>query len=97
MLFLNHNEVVFFLHYIINYLKAKTISSFLNIAKYILAEFSRNQSLIFIGRTDAEAEAPILWPCDVKSQLIRKDQDVGKDCRQEEKGMTEDDMVGWHH
>ena len=65
------------LHY--KFLKAETISSFLNIAKYILAEFSRNQSLIFIGRTDAEAEAPILWPCDVKNQLIRKNQDVGKD------------------
>ena len=54
-----------------------------------------NQSWIFIGRT--EAEAPILWPPDVKSQLIRKDPDAGKDWRQEEKGMTEDKMVGWHH
>ena len=52
---------------------------------------------IFIGRTDAEAEAPMLWPSDVKSQLIRKDPDAGKDWRQEEKGMTEDEMVGWHH
>ena len=54
------------------------------------------------GRTDAEAEAPILWPTDVKSQLIRKDpngkdKDAGKDSRQEEKGMTEDETVGWHH
>ena len=56
-----------------------------------------NQSWIFIGRTDAEAEAPILWPSDEKSQLIRKDPDAGKDWRQEEKGMTEDEMVGWHH
>ena len=56
-----------------------------------------NQSWIFIGRTDAEAEAPILWPPDVKSRLIRKDPDAGKDRRQEEKGMTEDEMVGWHH
>ena len=55
------------------------------------------QSLIFIGRTDAEAEAPILWPTDGKSQLIRKDPDAGKDWRQEEKEMTEDEMVGWHH
>ena len=45
----------------------------------------------------AEAETPILWPPDVKSQLIRKDHDAGKDWRQEEKGMTEDKMVGWHH
>ena len=51
---------------------------------------------IFIGRTDAEAEAPILWPPDVKSWLIRKDPDAGKDWRQEEKG-TEDNMVEWHH
>ena len=52
---------------------------------------------IFIGRTDAEAEAPVLWPPDVKSWLIGKDPDAGKDRRQEEKGMTEDEMVGWHH
>ena len=52
---------------------------------------------IFIGRTDAEAEAPILWPPDAKSWLIGKDPDAGKDWRQEEKGATEDEMVGWHH
>ena len=57
----------------------------------------RNQSWIFIGRTDAEAEALILWPPDAKSQLIRKDLDTGKDRRKEEKGMTEDEMVWWHH
>ena len=56
-----------------------------------------NQSWIFIGRTDVEAEAPILWSPDVKSWLIRKDLDAGKDWRQEEKGMTEDETVGWHH
>ena len=56
-----------------------------------------NQSWIFIGRTDAEAEMPILWPPDVKSWLIWKDRDAGKDWRQEEKGTTEDEMVGWHH
>ena len=56
-----------------------------------------NQSWIFIGRTDAEAEAPILWSPDVKSWLISKDPDAGKDWGQEEKGMTEDEMVGWHH
>ena len=55
-----------------------------------------NQSWIFIGRTDAEAEAPILWSSDSKSRLIRKDPDAGKDWRQEEKGTTEDKMVGWH-
>ena len=57
----------------------------------------RNQSWIFIGGTDAEAEAPIFWPPDVKSWLIRKDSDAGKDWRQGEKGMTEDKMIGWHH
>ena len=56
-----------------------------------------NQSWIFIGRTDAEAEAPILWPPDVKNWLTGKDPNDGKDWRQEEKGMTEDKMVGWHH
>ena len=56
-----------------------------------------NQSWIFIGRTDAETEAPILWPPDAKSWLIGKDTDAGKDWRQKEKGMTEVEMVGWHH
>ena len=56
-----------------------------------------NQSWIFIGRTDAEAETPILWPPDGKNWLIGKDSDAGKDCGQEEKGTTEDEMVGWHH
>jgi len=57
----------------------------------------RNQSWIFIGRTDVEAETPILWPPDVKNWLIWKDPEAGKDWRQEKKGMTEDKMVGWHH
>ena len=56
-----------------------------------------NQSWIFIGRTDVEAEAPILWPPDAKNWLIGKDPDAGKDWRWEEKGMTVDEMVGWHH
>ena len=56
----------------------------------------RNQSWIFIGRTDAEAETPILWPPDAKNWLTRKDSNAGEDCRQE-KGATEDEMVGWHH
>ena len=56
-----------------------------------------NQSRIFIGRTDAEAETPILWSPDAKSWLIWKDSDAGNDWGQEEKGMTEDEMVGWHH
>ena len=56
-----------------------------------------NNSWIFIVRTDAEADAPILWLPDVKNRLIGKDPDAGKDWRWEEKGMTEDEMVGWHH
>ena len=56
-----------------------------------------NQSWIFIERTDVEAETPILWPPDVKNWLIGKDPDAGKDWRQEEKVMTEDEVAGWHH
>ena len=74
----------------------KTLESPLDskdIKKVILKEIN----WIFIGSTDAEAEVPILWPPDAESQLIRKDPDAGKDWRQEEKGMTEDEMVGWCH
>ena len=56
-----------------------------------------NQSWIFIGRTDAEAESPILWPPYVKNWLTGKDSDAGKSWRREEKGMTEDEIAGWHH
>ena len=56
-----------------------------------------NQFWIFIGRTDPEAEAPVLWPPDVKNWLTGKAPDAGKDWRQEEKGTAEDEMVGWHH
>ena len=56
-----------------------------------------DQPWTFIGRTDAEAETPILWPPDAKSQLIRKDLDAGKDWRQEEKRTRENKMFGWHH
>ena len=56
-----------------------------------------NQSWICSGRTDAEAEAPVLWPPDAKNWLIGKGSDAGEDRRQEEKGTTEDEMAGWHH
>ena len=56
-----------------------------------------DQSWVFIGRTDAEVETPILWPPDAKNWLTWKDSDAGKDWRQEEKGTTEDEMAGWHH
>ena len=56
-----------------------------------------DQSWVFIGRTDVEAETPILWPPDPRRWLIGKDPDAGRDSRQEEKGTTEDEMTGWHH
>ena len=56
-----------------------------------------DQSWVFTGRTDAKAETPILWPPHVKSGLIGKDSDAGRDWGQEEKGTTEDEMAGWHH
>ena len=61
------------------------------------SQSSRKSVLTFIGRTDAEAEAPVLWPPDMKSRLTGKDPDAGKDWRQDEKGATDDEMVGWHH
>ena len=73
------------------------LESFLDLKQIKPVNPKGNQPWIFIGRTDAEAEAPILWPPDAKSWLIGKDPDVGKDWRQEEMGMTEDEMVEWHH
>ena len=77
----------------------KTLESPLNCKEIKPVHPKGNQPWIFIGRTDAEAEAeaPILWPPDVKSRLIGKDPDAGKNCRHEEKGATEDEMVGCHH
>ena len=74
----------------------KTLESPLGCKEIKPVHPQRNQSWIFIGRTDAEAEALILWPPDAKNWLIGKDPDAGKDWRQKEKGMTEDEMVGWH-
>ena len=75
----------------------KTLESPLDCKEIQPVHSKGDQSWIFIGRTDAEAETPILWPPDVKNWLIGKDPDSGKDLREEEKGMTEDEMVGWHH
>ena len=75
----------------------KTLESLLNLKEIKLVNPKGNQSWIFIGRTDAEAEGPILWPPDAKSRLIGKDPDAGKDWRREEKGATEGEMVGRHH
>ena len=75
----------------------KSLESLFNCKKIQPVYPKGNQSWIFFGRTGAEAETPIFWPSDVKSWLIRKDSDARKDWGQEEKGMTEDEMVGWHH
>ena len=75
----------------------KTLESSLDYKEIKPVHPKGNQSWIFIGRVDAETEALILWPPDVKSWLIWKDPDLGKDWRQEEKGTTENEMVGWHH
>ena len=75
----------------------KTIESPLDYKEIQLVNPKGNQSWIFIGSTDVEAEAPILWPPDEKNWFIWKDPDAGKDWRQEEEGMTEDEMVGWYH
>ena len=74
----------------------KTVESLLDYKEIQPVHPKRNQRLIFIGRTEAEAETPILWPPDAKSELIGKDPDAGKGWGQEEKGTTEDEMAGWH-
>ena len=74
----------------------KTLESPLDCKEIQLVHAKGNQSWIFIGRTDVLAESPILWPPDAKSWFIWKDPDAGKDWGQEEKGTTEDEMVGWH-
>ena len=75
----------------------KTLESPLDCKEIKPVNPKRNQSWIFIGRTDVEAETLVLWPHDVKNWLIGKDPDAGKDWRQEEKGTTEDEKVGWYH
>ena len=75
----------------------KTLESPLDFEEIQEVSPKGNQFWIFVGRTDVEAETPILWPPDRKSWLIWKDPDAGKDWGQEEKGMTEVEMVGWHH
>ena len=75
----------------------KTLESPLDCKEFQPVNPKGNQSWIFIEKTDVEAETPILWPPNAKNWLIRKDPDAGKDWRQEEKGTTEYEMVGWHH
>ena len=74
----------------------KTLESSLD-CKEIQPVHPKDQSWVFTGRTDAEADTPILWPPHAKSCLIGKDSDAGRDWGQEEKGTTEDEMAGWHH
>ena len=75
----------------------KTLESPLDCKEIQPVHSKGDQPWVFIGRTDVEAEIPIFWPSDVKSWLIWKDPNVGQDWGQEEKGMTGDEMVGWHH
>ena len=84
----------------LEYLQArleKTLESPLDCKEIQPVHPKGNQFWIFIGRTDAEAETPVLWLPDTKNWLTGKDPDAGEDWRREEKGMTEDEMVGWHH
>ena len=75
----------------------KTLESPLDYKEIHPVHLKGGQSWVFIGRTDVEAETPVLWPPDAKSWLIWKDPNAGKDWRWEKKGTTENDMVGWHH
>ena len=75
----------------------KTLESPLDCKEIQPVHSEGERSWVFIGRNDAEAETPILWPPDAKSSLIGKDSDAGRDWGQEEKGTTEDEMVGWHY
>ena len=75
----------------------KTLESPLDCKEIQPVHSKGDQSWVFTGRTDAKAEAPVLWPPHVKSRLIGKDSDAGRDWEQEEKGMTEDEMAGWHY
>ena len=75
----------------------KTLETLLDCKEIKPVSPKGNQSWIFIGRTDTEAEAPMFWPPDTKNWFIGKDPDAGEDWRQEEKGTTEDETVGWHH
>ena len=81
---------------LLNVVLEKTLESPLDYKEIQPVKPKGTQSWIFIGRTDVEAETPILWPPDAKSWFIRKDPNAGKDGRQEEYGMTEDEIVGWH-
>ena len=82
---------------LLNLVLEKTLESPLDCKEIQPVHHKGDQSWVFTGRTDAEAETPILWPPDAKNWFTGKDPGAGKDWRQEEKGMTKDEMVGWHH
>ena len=75
----------------------KTLESPLDCKKIQPVHPKGDQSWVFFGRNDAKVETPVFWPPHMKSRLIGKDSDAGRDQGQEEKGMTEDEMIGWHH
>ena len=75
----------------------KTLESSLDGKEIQPVQSKRDRSWVFFGRNDAKAETPVLWPPHVKSWLIGKDSDAGRDWGKEEKGLTEDEMAGWHH
>ena len=79
------------------YTNKKTLESLLDCKEIQPVHSEGDQSWVFIGRSDAKAETPVLWPPHAKSWLIAKDSDAGRDWGQGEKGMTEDEMAGWHH
>ena len=83
--------------YIWTVLLEKTLESLLDCKEIQPVNCKGNQSWIFTGKTDVKAETQIFWPPDTKNWLTEKDPDAGKDWRQEEKGKTEDEIVGWHH
>ena len=90
---LNISKLIYFWTVVLE----KTLESLLDCEEIQPVNAKGNQYWIFIGKTDAEAETPILWPPDAKNWLIGKDPDAGKDWRWEEKGTTEDEMIGWRH
>ena len=94
---LDHNEGWGLKNWCFRIVLEKTLENPLDCKEIQPVHLKWNQPWIFIGRTNAKAEAPILWTPDANSQLTGKDPGAGKDWGQEEKGMTEDEMIGWHH
>jgi len=94
---LNHKESLVLKNWCFFVMLDKTLESPLDGKEIKPVNPKGNQSWVVIGRTDAEAETLILWPSDIKNWLLGKDSDAGKDWRQEEKGMIENEMVGWYH